>query len=268
MTLNLTAILISLSMFIPSVHGQWKRKPDWEIRPKIEEVKTPDGSREIWATAPAEFPVTVQFRGQKNRHYLEAGQKSLLMNVSASDNRTFDLTEGFYFVPGKLNVPGDGHVYQLPFEAGKNYVVTQGANGPISHTGGAQFAVDLAMAEGTPIHAARGGVVVDVETRYSNGGPLESFRGKDNYIAILHDDSTIAIYRHLKEGGVIAKPGQKVQTGEFIGYSGRTGFGHVPHLHFELSTYSTIEGRTQSIPVKFHTANGPAELKAKSMYNR
>ena len=57
----------------------------------------------------------------------------------------------------------DSYVYQLPYAPGSKFKVTQGYNGSFSHKGSNQYAIDWQMPEGTPVYAARGGVVVKVK---------------------------------------------------------------------------------------------------------
>jgi len=60
-------------------------------------------------------------------------------------------------------VHDDSAIYFLPYEAGTECKVTQGYNGHFSHTGSNKYATDWKMPEGTPVLAARGGVVVKIK---------------------------------------------------------------------------------------------------------
>jgi len=146
----------------------------------------------------------------------------------------------------------DSCVYQLPYAAGRKYPVTQGYNGRFSHTGSNQYATDWQMPEGTPVYAARGGLVVKVKDDSNKGGSSMKFDSFNNFVLIRHDDGTLGHYCHLQKGGVCVVPGQSVRTGDLIAHSGNTGFSSGAHLHF--CVFKTRSGRErESIPVKFRT---------------
>lgn len=159
-----------------------------------------------------------------------------------------------YAIGSTAAVHDDGYVYSLPFRSGEAYRVTQGYNGCYSHTGPDQFAIDFKMSSGTPIHAARGGLVVKVKEDSGVGGADRKYENSANYILIRHDDGTIANYAHLSKNGGKVKVGQRVQAGDFIALSGSTGFSSGPHLHFSVFKTKTGAQRV-SIPVQFETAS-------------
>jgi murein DD-endopeptidase MepM/ murein hydrolase activator NlpD len=154
-------------------------------------------------------------------------------------------------------VHDDSYVYTLPYQPGTEYKVTQGYNGTYSHTGSDQYAIDWKMPPGSPVHAARAGIVVKVKVDSNVGGPDRKYEDKANYILVRHNDGTLANYAHLSKDGAKVKVGQIVEAGDLIGLSGNTGFTSGPHLHF--SVFKTRSGKQrESVPVKFLTANGNA----------
>jgi murein DD-endopeptidase MepM/ murein hydrolase activator NlpD len=157
-------------------------------------------------------------------------------------------------------VHAEDQIYQLPYAPGCSYKVVQGHHGSFSHTGSAdEYAIDWKMPEGTPVFAARDGLVVKSKDDSGQGGPDRKFQQAANSILIQHDDGTIGIYAHLKKNGNKVKAGDRVKTGDVIGLSGNTGFSSGPHLHFAVFTVKNGAER-QSIPVKFRTADSEAVI--------
>ena len=147
-------------------------------------------------------------------------------------------------------------LYRLPYETGKSYYVLQGYGARMSHTGPEQYTVDFNMREGTPVHAARGGIVARTEGSHSKGCWRSGCGKYANYIVILHDDWTTGEYYHLQKHGVLVEVGDRVVAGQQIGLSGNTGNTTMPHLHFGVYR-ATPWGKFQSIPVQFNSADGP-----------
>lgn len=146
----------------------------------------------------------------------------------------------------------DSYVYSLPYPPGQSFAVTQGFNGEYSHWGPNQFAIDWRMPVGTPVHAARDGVVVAARDDSAQGGADSQYDGDANFILIRHADSTLGHYVHLQTGGNRVKIGQRVRAGDRIGLSGNTGHTTGPHLHFAV--FKAKDGKErQSIPIRFRT---------------
>ena len=84
--------------------------------------------------------------------------------------------------------------------------------------------IDVGCPTGTPVYAANDGTVV-----YSSA---EGTGGYGNLIEIQHPDGILTKYAHLDR--YVARSGQKVKRGQLIAYSGDTGIGSGPHLHWEI----------------------------------
>ncbi len=149
----------------------------------------------------------------------------------------------------------DDHLYALPYASGKSYRVVQGYGSRFSHTGFEEFAIDFEMPTGTPVHAARAGVVARVEESNSIGCWKDGCGKHANYIVILHSDGTTGEYYHLMQNGALVEVGDRVFQGQKIGRSGNTGHTTIPHLHFAVYR-ATDWGNTQSIPVRFRSVDG------------
>ena len=162
------------------------------------------------------------------------------------------------YTVGSTQVRHDNsYVYTLPYAPGASYKVTQGYNGSYSHTGAEQYAIDWKMSPGTPVHAARDGVVVKIKDDSDKGGPDRKFENAANYVLIRHSDGSIANYAHLQKAGAKVLLGQKVKAGDFIALSGNSGFSTGPHLHFAV--FKTKNGsERESIPVRFRTLTAQA----------
>lgn len=93
---------------------------------------------------------------------------------------------------------------------------------PIRGTRLLHAGVDLASGTGTPIRAARSGVVTD--TRWIGGYGYT--------VLLYHGDGIGTLYAHLSAFEVA--PGQLVSQGQVIGREGMTGTATGPHLHFEV----------------------------------
>ncbi len=88
---------------------------------------------------------------------------------------------------------------------------------PNNHTG-----IDIPAPSGTPIKAAKSGVVLTSTYNNSYG----------NYVVVSHSDGTSTLYAHMSRRGV--SKGQTVSQGQVVGYVGTTGSSTGNHLHFEI----------------------------------
>ncbi len=112
-----------------------------------------------------------------------------------------------------------------------NIVVTQYFGASVSakrlYVSGTHGGVDFKASVGTPVFAALGGTVTDTEAFKIKQGCQY---GK--WVLIKHPNGLSTIYGHFSQ--VLVQPGQTVETGQIIGYSGATGYATGPHLHMGL----------------------------------
>lgn len=137
------------------------------------------------------------------------------------------------------------YAYPLPWRGGP-FRLTQGANGKYSHfTRKGRYAMDIAMPVGTPIVAARAGVVVKTENQQNGRGNNPS----GNFVRVLHEDGTMSVYLHLMRGSVKVLEGERVKVGQMLARSGNTGNSTGPHLHFVVQR--NVGLAVESIPFDF-----------------
>lgn len=177
----------------------------------------------------------------------------------------YKYTYSHSFVPGN---PRAKHLpfkpYLLPLSAGRGFRISQAFHGSSTHNHPqSEYAVDIPMPEGTKIFAARTGVVMDVANDFFSGGRGKKCEEKANFIRILHDDGTMALYAHLKPETIQYPVGSRVEAGRFIAKSGNTGYSSGPHLHFVIQKNFGMELR--SIPFQFEGPGGVAFTPEKGM---
>lgn len=193
------------------------------------------------------------------RFIVEPGKSPNLFRVSAADpNRGARFALQYQYVPGppRPDYPSR-QAFSPPIAAGQRFQITQGFNGEFSHQDEQnRYAVDIMMPENTPIYAARGGVVLDVDNDYFNTGTEQAYASKANSIRILHDDGSMAIYAHLALEKAQVSASADVKEGQLIGYSGNTGYSTGPHLHFAIQVNSGM--KLSSVPFLFSTSDGQA----------
>ncbi len=82
--------------------------------------------------------------------------------------------------------------------------------------------VDMNGSQGDPIKAAAGGTVIHAGTKGGYGYT----------VMIDHGGGMVTLYAHQSKMAVSV--GDKVKSGQTIGYVGSTGLSTGPHLHFEV----------------------------------
>lgn len=82
--------------------------------------------------------------------------------------------------------------------------------------------MDIRADRGTPVHAPAAGTVAFV------GGQPEY----GSTVIVDHGQEIKSLYGHLSK--ILVQPGQKVERGALIAYTGNTGRSSGPHLHYEI----------------------------------
>lgn len=103
---------------------------------------------------------------------------------------------------------------------------------------GSHLAVDIKVPKGTPVYAIANAVVVKASALSTGFG---------NHLVLRHDEvpainnpsqktTYYSGYAHLQS--YLVAEGQLVEKGQLIGYSGDSGTGTTPHLHFQIDNES------------------------------
>jgi Peptidase family M23 len=197
------------------VHG------DSPARVLVELVRSGDGSVVgSWdqADVPPEATQTVTWSGMSNGRPEKEGRYAFRVTaISAAGLRTVSANAA-----AKEPDPA-------AFRFLRNQFPIRGPHGygeAIARFGGARHhqGQDVFAACGTPLVAARGGVV-KFKQYHSRAG---------NYLVIDGQKTGIDYaYMHLRSGALV-DAGDRVRTGQPIGYVGRTGDATACHLHFEM----------------------------------
>jgi murein DD-endopeptidase MepM/ murein hydrolase activator NlpD len=169
--------------------------------------------------------------------------------------RDFESKLKFFLDPNTIPTPGTP-VFQWPL---KNVIITQ-------YFGGSEFAkrnpgiyggrayhpgIDLGTPRGTTLYAPLAGTV----RATGNTDAVPGCYSWGKWTLIDHANGLSTLYAHQDLISVSA--GQKVATGEIIGYTGNTGFSTGPHLHFTVYVKDGVTVR-QFNEIKTVTSCGPA----------
>jgi murein DD-endopeptidase MepM/ murein hydrolase activator NlpD len=220
-------------------------------------------------------PVTVAVALAKSDNVLSDPALPALIELPARGRRSvllgpLDPRRGWRYriemqaVPGALENGSTGDpIYRVPLRADTPVRIGQGFGGAFSHDRPHSFhAVDFAVPVGTPVVAARAGVVMDTARNFHRAGDdPDRYGPRANYVRILHDDGSMAVYAHLDYRGVTVEDGQRVRAGQLIGRSGNTGYSTGPHLHFAIQVNQ--EMALVSIPFRMVDTKGhPIQLQS------
>jgi Domain of unknown function (DUF4124) len=142
-----------------------------------------DKSQNISSDRQRSFSVTIPSRKSKNIIHL--------WRTNPRQGMSYTFTHSI--IVGDPNARHDPEMpYLLPISPNFEYHFSQAFHGTSTHTHPqSEYAVDIPMPEGTPIYAARNGVIMDIANDYFTGGKGAAYEQKANFIRILHDDGTM-----------------------------------------------------------------------------
>lgn len=211
---------------------------------------------EVLVTSKAEQATLLSATKNEEAEYqaLLATQKAAQEQI-LREMRDFESKLQFILDPNSIPTAGT-QVFNWPLA---NIIITQ-------YFGGTEFAkrnaaayggrpyhagVDFGAPSGTPILAPLAGTVRAV----GNTDAVPGCYSWGKWTLIDHANGFSTMYAHQSVIGV--SPGQKVGTGEVIGYIGSTGFSTGPHLHFTLYAKDGVSIRKFN-EIKTTTGCGPA----------
>lgn len=121
--------------------------------------------------------------------------------------------------------------FLLPWPGDQDGWVIQGNNAGLNHNAdhnAQDFAWDFRRECGTPVLAAQGGTVSDVED--SNDG----LGGDNNHLEVTHADGSVASYLHIRQDSAVVAVGDAVSQGDPLARVGCVGNSLTGHLHFHV----------------------------------
>lgn len=167
--------------------------------------------------------------------------KDKLALKAAFEKEVFEYESKIKYTLNPSSIPKAGSILSWPVD---NVRITQRFGKSVAakrlYVSGSHNGVDFGVPIGTRVKAASGGTVLGVgDTDLACKGV--SF---GRWVYIRHDNGLGSIYAHLSV--VSATEGQRVETGDVIGYSGNTGYSTGPHLH--VSVYAADAVKVENRP--------------------
>jgi murein DD-endopeptidase MepM/ murein hydrolase activator NlpD len=144
----------------------------------------------------------------------------------------------FILDPNKIPTPGTA-VFRWPLESirltqyfgyTKFALANRGVYRNNMHNG-----IDLAAPVGTKIYAPLSGTIRNV----GNTDAVPGCYSWGKWLLIDHPNGLSTLFAHLSHIGV--SPGEKVSTGDVVGFTGNTGFSTGPHLHYTLYVSEAVQ---------------------------
>lgn len=195
-------------------------------------------------------------KNEEKKYQQILAEKQVAREQIIKDLRDFEAKLQFFLDPNTIPSPGT-RVFDWPL---KNIIVTQ-------YFGGTEFAkqnasvyagrayhpgVDFGAPRGTTIYAPLAGTVRDT----GNTDLVPGCYSWGKWTLIDHANGLSTLYAH--QDVISVTPGQKVATGDIIGYTGNTGYSTGPHLHFTVYAKAGVNVR-QFNEIKTVTSCGPAK---------
>jgi murein DD-endopeptidase MepM/ murein hydrolase activator NlpD len=84
--------------------------------------------------------------------------------------------------------------------------------------------------------------------------PVMAYAG--NCVIIDHGTSEYSVMMHMQAGSVSVKEGDRIVTGQIVGWLGNSGDAFGPHLHYQLQSGPRLF-QYQSLPFRFTNVDDP-----------
>ncbi len=142
--------------------------------------------------------------------------KEIDAKIRAQANKAQDVYTGSF--SGTLGWPVSSS------SSGYNVITSRfgSRNSPVAGASSNHRGVDIGVSIGTPVYSSADGYVISVMQTSARG----------IFVLIKHANDLYTRYQHLSRA--VVSSGQYVKRGQLIAYSGNTGVGSGPHLHFEV----------------------------------
>ena len=229
----------------------------------------PDSDRLVDFINSSGGPVTVSMAFEQSSNVLSKptlpalivvapqGETHALEIQPINANASYRYRYSYRYMPGDYRAVQDPNAtYRIPFDDAQRFRISQAFHGSFSHHDAQnEYAVDIGMPEGTPVQAARDGVVMTVDNDfYGNGLDMSQYGDRANNIRIVHADGAMSVYAHLELESARVHVGQHVRAGQVIALSGDTGYTSGPHLHFCVQMNRDLQ--LVSVPFVFAGKDG------------
>ena len=170
------------------------------------------------------------------RFVIPPGQEVRTFALRAADpGQSLSYAYKFVFTPGDPRAQHrQDQPYLPPFQKGRRFRIGSSFDsGADQHDPYNAYGVSILMPPGTPICAARSGILAEIALqsfrRQTAGGIMEE---RSEMIRIVHDDGTMSVYSHLHPGSVRLSPGSRISQGQVIAELGNFMFSGVSSLFF------------------------------------
>lgn len=198
--------------------------------------------------------ILTQTKSQESTYKKLVAEKQALRDAFAEELRSFESELRLAIDPGSFPPAGKG-ILAWPLDSvflTQKFGHTEFSKTAAVYNGNGHNGVDFRAAVGTKIKSAGKGVVAGT----GNTDTVCPGASYGKWVLVTHTDGLSTLYAHLSLIKVVA--GEKVETGQILGYSGDTGYATGPHLHFTvyatqgvriMERQSRVCGRTYTMPV-------------------